>query len=62
MVKGIIISRKSDGLIFCEVMENDDNDKQFSFIRSRAQEFLKNMTGKENIIFFIIKLMKMLFI
>ena len=49
MVKGIIISRKSDGLIFCEVMENDDNDKQFSFIRSRAQEFLKNMTGKENI-------------
>ena len=49
MVKGFIISRKSDGLIFCEVMENEDNDKQFSFIRSRAHEFLKNMNGKESI-------------
>ncbi len=49
MVKGFIISRKSDGLIFCEVMENEDNDKQFSFIRSRAHEFLKNMNGKESL-------------
>lgn len=40
MVKGIIISRKNDGLLFCEVMENEDN--QFSFIRNRANEYLKN--------------------
>lgn len=47
MVKGIIISRKSDGLIFCEVMDNESNDKNFSFIRNRAQEFLRNMQNKE---------------
>ena len=49
MVKGIIISRKSDGLIFCEVTENDDNDKNFCFIRSRAQDFLKTMQNKEQL-------------
>ena len=49
MIKGIIISRKSDGLIFCEVMDDEDNDKNFWVVRTKAQEFLKNMKGKENL-------------
>ena len=49
MIKGIIISRKSDGLIFCEVMDEEDNDKNFWYVRNQAQEFLKNMKSKENL-------------
>ena len=49
MIKGIIISRKSDGLIFCEVMDNEDNDKNFWVVRNKAQEFLKNINTKENL-------------
>ena len=49
MIKGIIISRKSDGLIFCEVMDDEDNDKNFWYVRNQAQEFLKNMKTKENL-------------
>ena len=49
MINGIIISRKSDGLIFCEVMDDEDNDKNFWVVRTKAQEFLKNMKGKENL-------------
>jgi len=49
MIKGIIISRKSDGLIFCEVMDDEDNDKNFWYVRNQAQEFLKNMKSKENL-------------
>ena len=49
MIKGIIISRKSDGLIFCEVMDDEDNDKNFWVVRTKAQEFLKNMKSKENL-------------
>lgn len=47
MVKGIIISRKSDGLIFCEVMD-DLSDKNFSFIRNKAQAFLKTIQTTNN--------------
>ena len=49
MIKGIIVSRKSDGLIFCEVMDDEDNDKNFWYVRNQAQEFLKNMNSKENL-------------
>ena len=49
MIKGIIISRKSDGLIFCEVMDDEDDDKNFWYVRNQAQEFLKNMSSKENL-------------
>jgi vesicle transport protein SEC22 len=49
MIKGIIVSRKSDGLIFCEVMEDDDNDKNFWCVRNKAQEFLKNIKSQENL-------------
>ena len=49
MIKGIIISRKSDGLIFCEVMDDEDNDKNFWVVRNKAQEFLKNINTKENL-------------
>jgi vesicle transport protein SEC22 len=48
MIKGIIISRKSDGLIFCEVMEDEDNDKNFWSVRNKAQEFLKNIKSQES--------------
>lgn len=47
MLNGIIITRKNDGLIFCEVMETDNDDRNFNFIRNRAQEFLKIMQNKE---------------
>lgn len=47
MLNGIIITRKNDGLIFCEVMETDNDDRNFSFIRIRAHEFLKTMQTKE---------------
>lgn len=46
MVKGIIISRKSDGLIFCEVMD-DLSDKNFSYIRNKAQAFLKTLQSSD---------------
>lgn len=49
MVKGIIISRKSDGLIFCEVIDDEDKDKNFWYVRNQAQEFLKNMKNKESL-------------
>ena len=49
MIKGVIISRKSDGLIFCEVMDEEDNDKNFWYVRNQAQEFLKNMQSKSNL-------------
>ena len=49
MINGIIISRKSDGLIFCEVMDDEDNDKNFWVVRNKAQEFLKNINTKENL-------------
>ena len=49
MIKGIIISRKSDGLIYCEVMDEEDNDKNFWYVRTQAQEFLKNIKSKENL-------------
>ena len=49
MIKGIIISRKSDGLIFCEVMDDEDNDKNFWYVRNQAQEFLKNIKSNENL-------------
>ena len=49
MLKGIILSRKSDGLIFCEVMDDEDNDKNFWYVRNQAQEFLKNMKNKESL-------------
>jgi len=48
MIKGLIIARKSDGLIFCEVMDDEDNDKNFWFVRNQAQEFLKNMKSTQN--------------
>ena len=49
MLKGIILSRKSDGLIFCEVMDDEDNDKNFWYVRNQAQEFLKNMKNKDSL-------------
>ena len=49
MIKGIIVSRKSDGLIFCEVIDDEDDDKNFWYVRNQAQEFLKNMNSKENL-------------
>ena len=49
MIKGIIVSRKSDGLIFCEVMEDDDNDKNFWVVRNKAQDYLKNIKSQENL-------------
>lgn len=47
MVKAVIIARKNDGMIFCEVMDQDDNDKNLKFIRSRAHEFLKTTQNKK---------------
>ena len=47
MINGIIISRKVDGLIFCEVYY-ENNDKNFMEVRNEAQKFLKN-TKKEKI-------------
>ena len=38
-----------NGLIFCEVMDDEDNDKNFWVVRTKAQEFLKNMKSKENL-------------
>jgi vesicle transport protein SEC22 len=46
MVKVVLIARKSDGLIFCEVAEDDKNIAQ---VRSRAIEFLKNMQSKQDL-------------
>ena len=47
MINGIIISRKVDGLIFCEVYY-ENNDKNFMEVRNEAQKFLKT-TKKEKI-------------
>jgi vesicle transport protein SEC22 len=50
MVRAVIIARKSDGLVFCEVMDTtNENDKNLKFIRSRAHEFLKNMQSKQEL-------------
>jgi hypothetical protein len=48
MVRAIIIARKSDGLIFCEVCE-DNGDKNLSIVRQRAVEFLKTMQTKQDL-------------
>jgi hypothetical protein len=48
MVRAIIIARKSDGLIFCEVCE-DSSDKNLSMVRQRAVDFLKNMQTKQDL-------------
>lgn len=47
MVKSVIIARKSDGMIFCEVA--DDTDKNLMIVRNRAIDFLKNMNGKQEL-------------
>jgi hypothetical protein len=48
MVRAIVIARKSDGLIFCEIYE-DNGDKNLSMVRQRAIEFLKNMQSKQDL-------------
>jgi hypothetical protein len=48
MVKAILIARKNDGLIFCEVCD-DSSDKNLSIVRQRATEFLKSMQSKQDL-------------
>ncbi len=45
MVKGVIIARKNDGMIFCEVIDQDE-DTNLKVVRTRAHEFLKTMRTK----------------
>ena len=49
MVKVVFISRKSDGLIFCEISSEEKNDKNLDLVRNRAIEFLKNMQNKQKL-------------
>ena len=49
MVKSVLIARKSDGLIFCEVSEDYANDKNLSSVRARAIEFLKSLQPKSDL-------------
>jgi len=47
MVKVVLISRKTDGLIFCEISD-DSSDKNLMVVRNTALEFLKNMQDKKD--------------
>jgi hypothetical protein len=46
MVKVVFIARKSDGLIFCEISSDNNDDKNLTLVRNRALEFLKSMQNK----------------
>ncbi len=47
MVKVVLISRKSDGLIFCEISD-DSNDKNLMAVRNTALDLLKSMRDKKD--------------
>jgi len=47
MVKVVLISRKSDGLMFCEIID-DSSDKNLLAVRNMAIEYLKNMQDKKD--------------
>lgn len=49
MVRVVLIARKSDGLIFCEISDDCNNDKNLMLIRNRAIDFLKNMQSKQDL-------------
>ena len=49
MVKTVFIARKNDGLIFCEVSDDLSNDKNFTNVRFKALDYLKNMQNKSEI-------------
>ena len=46
MVKVVFLTRKSDGMIFCEISSEEDKDKNLALVRNRALEFLKSMNNK----------------
>jgi vesicle transport protein SEC22 len=48
MVKSVIIARKSDGMIFCEVSDECANDRNLMPVRNKAIEYLKTMQNKQD--------------
>ena len=49
MVKVVFIARKSDGLLFCEISSENNDDKNLTLVRNRALEFLKTMQTKSKL-------------
>ena len=48
MIKVVVISRKSDGLIFCEISDDLSADKNLEVVRTTSFEFIKNMQDKKD--------------
>lgn len=48
MIRAVLIARKSDGFLFCEVCEEASTDRNLALIRNRATDFLKNMNTKQD--------------
>lgn len=48
MVKSVIIARKGDGMIFCEVSDECTSDRNLMHVRNKAIDYLKSMQNKQD--------------